>query len=95
MKFCICHNEPMRWCNDARKKSGGYWRCIIKRRLKDQAAHHRNRDGRLERRRAQQLERWHRADGGYIQARRRELAKQRADIIARLAELEQEAVTSC
>lgn len=33
--LCICHCEEMVWEKDGRKRRGGYWRCRIKKREKD------------------------------------------------------------
>lgn len=58
--------------------SNGGWRCRVKVRARQNPA---------------QRIYYHRADGGYIRRRRRHLAEQRAQILERLSELEQEAVT--
>lgn len=34
---CACHGEPQGWAKDPRKKTGGYWRCIIRKRATDKA----------------------------------------------------------
>lgn len=30
--ICECHGEQMFWSKDSRRKSGGYWKCTVKRR---------------------------------------------------------------
>ena len=89
---CQCHGLPMRWNKDSRYTAGGFWKCAEHGRsyYRDRYA---NDAGFSSRTRARRIERWHKPDGEYIQSRRKELARQRAEIIARLAELEQEAVT--
>jgi len=61
-----------------RNNSNGGWRCRVKVRARQNPA---------------QRIYYHRADGGYVKQRRRTLAKQRAGIIDKLTQLEQEAVT--
>lgn len=81
---CECHGEPCYWNPDKGMRAGGMWRCRIKRNEQDRA-----RDPR--RRRQRQLAYWHRADGGYIVRRKRDLARQREQIVNQLAQLEREA----
>lgn len=63
-----------------RNNSVGGWRCRIKVRA---------------RQRVSDLEYWHRADGGYIRSRKRELAKQRAEVVERLNQLEHREAAEC
>lgn len=46
-------------------------------------------------RRERQLAYWHKKSGGYVKRRKRMLAAERAQIVARLTELEQEASSLC
>lgn len=78
--LCPCHGEPMQWWRDQRRSAGGSWRCAVKER-------NRNIEGRRER----QLRYWHKANGGYVVRRRRHLADQRAELVRRLHDIEQEA----
>lgn len=59
-----------------RNNSVGGWRCAVKVRARQNP---------------KDREYWHRADGGYIRRRRRVLAEQRAEVLSRLAQLEEEA----
>lgn len=73
----------MGWQRDARSPAGGRWECRAKRREYNQTAAERKRE-------------WARADyhsspKNYLWHRRRDLTKQRAHIMARLTELNQEA----
>jgi hypothetical protein len=29
---CPCHDHPMYWDADRRKRTGGYWRCLVQKR---------------------------------------------------------------
>lgn len=33
--LCLCHDVEMSWHTDARKRAGGYWECIVKKRERD------------------------------------------------------------
>lgn len=77
---CACHGEPMRWSTDRRRKSGGYWSCAVRRAASDAK-------GRKER----QLRYWHKANGGYIVRRRRQLASAREAVTEQLRQLDMEA----
>jgi hypothetical protein len=37
---CECHDTPMMWDPDPRRKSGGYWRCVVKYRDRKRAWEH-------------------------------------------------------
>lgn len=78
---CACHGEPMWWQPDRRRPPGGYWRCGVAR----QQADSKDKKGR-------QLRYWHKANGGYIRRRKRDLAAERVQLLARLDNLEQEAL---
>lgn len=82
---CECHGVPMGWQRDARRAPGGRWECKERRRQYNAANYQKS----GEKHRAGRRERWH--NGGNLVQRRRDLAKQRAQVVARLAELEQEA----
>lgn len=30
MSKCECHGVEQKWINDKRRRSGGYWRCVVK-----------------------------------------------------------------
>ena len=78
----------MRWNRDVRYAAGGFWRCGVRKLELSRAQYHRDPGPKRARMRA-----YYHDGGGYEKKRRRELAGQRATILGRLAELEQEAVT--
>lgn len=88
VRLCECHGVEMLWHKDTRRRPGGYWRCRVVARERDRLRPERPHDP--EKRKASQLRYWHKADGGYIRARRRALAAERADIQAQLSQLDQE-----
>lgn len=59
-----------------RNNSSGGWRCRVKVRARQNPA---------------DLAYWHRADGGYIVRRKRDLARQRSDVLERLTQLREAA----
>ena len=40
---CPCHGRPMSWHADARRRAGGYWRCLVRKRALDREAKRRYR----------------------------------------------------
>ena len=75
----------MYWQRDVRRVRGGYWVCPVKRRAWSRRTDNARRDTKVERQNAY----YH--SHGWLVARRRDLAKQRAHVLERLAQLEQEA----
>lgn len=71
----------MYWAKDARYTAGGFWRCPER--------HNALRRGNPKRL-ATANAYWHRADGGYIRRRRRQLAERRTQILDQLATLREE-----
>jgi len=57
---CKCHDEPMYWNRDTRKRAGGFWRCAVKSRENSRKRHAANPSYVTEWQRAQGAE-WRRA----------------------------------
>ena len=84
--LCKCHGEPSYWATDPRKRKGGYWTCAVKRREHARRMYAKSRDQKLARQRGY----YHSPEGGWLVRRRRDLAGERARILARLAELKED-----
>lgn len=82
---CECHDEPKYWNVNRRGANGGYWLCAVRVRERKRATYRAN----AEQRRAQITAYYH--DTGWLVRRRRDLAKQRKQILEQLAQLDQEA----
>ena len=72
----------MYWHKMNDRKTGGLWRCAVRKREVQKAAGYDT---------VRQFRYWHAPGGGYITRRRRHLRAQREQILDRLAQLEREA----
>src|ERR1041385_8393634 len=85
--LCRCHNEPMRWSPDRRRRTGGYWKCKVQnveRMRKKYQTDSEYRANTLARKR----ERY--ASYEWIKKRQRDLNKQRIKAEERLAQIQTE-----
>ena len=85
---CECHDEPMLWNKDARKRAGGFWRCRIKTRKKDREYKRRYRKDNPEKIRARELDYYYSLDGfryckRRLAARRRKALKRQSERVLR------------
>ena len=82
--LCKCHGEPMGWNIDRRCTRGGFWRCLVRHR--EHSALRRDTFPDLVR----EQDRLSYRRVGWVSTRRRRLAVQRNQILAKLADLERE-----
>lgn len=83
---CECHDLPCYWQIDKLRPAGGRWECRVRRSEYSRRAY----EKRGEAKRAAHRAWWHRADGGYIQWRKKDLAVQRAEVLARIDDINRE-----
>jgi len=80
----------MYWHKRNDRKTGGLWRCAVRKR-EVQRAYQRQSFGSPETKKTRDLRNYHKPNGGYVRKRRKVLAAQRTQILDQLAQLTKEA----